>query len=454
MSDCAATSAAGAASGRRGMSAGTADPAVHLARSASHPLPALARRRGGLPGVRRCRPGSRRDGRRPPRTGHAGRRRGGRAARRPVHAGFGPGRLHRRRALPALRPPDRPRRRVPHRRRRARRASCWPRSSTTRCCCSSPCSSTAPAPPRTSRPGTPAPTSPRPTARATAVSIAMVSTTLGAVAGPNSVEVLGELATSLGIPALAGPFLLAAVAYAPRRRRAVRVPATRPVPRRPSPSPATTRTRASRAGPGGRRAAEHAQAEMSDRAWRRGRCDRHGADPDRDGRDHDDDPGAHAAPRPQSRSRSGSSSASTSAPCSCPRWSPVSLVDRVGRLPMAIAAGTTLLAAGLVAALAPGDSLPLLTLALGLLGLGWNFGLISGTALIVDSTPLRDSCPDPGRGRRPGRPLRRLRCGDVRGRRRRLQLRHALARGRVPLPAPHPRGAVVPAARIAGVLAA
>ena len=42
----------------------------------------------------------------------------------------------------------------------------------------------------------------------------MVSTTLGAVAGPNSVEALGALATSLGIPALAGPFLLAAVAYA------------------------------------------------------------------------------------------------------------------------------------------------------------------------------------------------------------------------------------------------
>jgi MFS family permease len=32
--------------------------------------------------------------------------------------------------------------------------------------------------------------------------------------------------------------------------------------------------------------------------------------------------------------------------------------------------------------------MPLLTLALVLLGLGWNFGLISGTALIVDSTPV------------------------------------------------------------------
>lgn len=64
------------------------------------------------------------------------------------------------------------------------------------------------------------------------------------------------------------------------------------------------------------------------------------------------------------------------------------LVDRVGRLPMAVTSGVTLLAAGLVAALAPGGSMGWLTLALALLGLGWNVGLISGTALIVDSTPL------------------------------------------------------------------
>jgi MFS family permease len=62
------------------------------------------------------------------------------------------------------------------------------------------------------------------------------------------------------------------------------------------------------------------------------------------------------------------------------------LVDRIGRLYMAIAAGVTLLAAGILAAMAPGESMPLLTLALILLGLGWNFGLISGTAILVDST--------------------------------------------------------------------
>ncbi len=50
--------------------------------------------------------------------------------------------------------------------------------------------------------------------RGTAVSIAMVSTTLGAVAGPNLVVPLGDVAAGIGIPALAGPFLLAGVAYA------------------------------------------------------------------------------------------------------------------------------------------------------------------------------------------------------------------------------------------------
>jgi MFS family permease len=62
------------------------------------------------------------------------------------------------------------------------------------------------------------------------------------------------------------------------------------------------------------------------------------------------------------------------------------LVDRVGRTPMAIASGVTLLAAGVVGGLAPGDSLGLLIVALALLGLGWNFGLISGTALVIDAT--------------------------------------------------------------------
>ncbi|CAM3731244.1 MFS transporter [Kibdelosporangium persicum] len=64
------------------------------------------------------------------------------------------------------------------------------------------------------------------------------------------------------------------------------------------------------------------------------------------------------------------------------------LVDRYGRLTLAAASGITLLAAGIIAATAPGDSIALLALALALLGLGWNFGLVSGTAIITDTVPL------------------------------------------------------------------
>ncbi|MEK4968871.1 MFS transporter [Cytobacillus sp. FSL R7-0696] len=62
------------------------------------------------------------------------------------------------------------------------------------------------------------------------------------------------------------------------------------------------------------------------------------------------------------------------------------LVDRLGRYFIAIAAGVTLLLSGITAASVPEDSLFGLILALALLGLGWNFGLISGTTLIVDGT--------------------------------------------------------------------
>jgi hypothetical protein len=53
---------------------------------------------------------------------------------------------------------------------------------------------------------------------------------------------------------------------------------------------------------------------------------------------------------------------------------------------MAVAAVGVLIAAGVAAASVPGGSLACTILALMLLGLGWNFGLISGTALVVDAT--------------------------------------------------------------------
>jgi MFS family permease len=72
------------------------------------------------------------------------------------------------------------------------------------------------------------------------------------------------------------------------------------------------------------------------------------------------------------------------------------LVDRIGRRPILAASGFTLLAAGLLAALSPPESMMLLTIALALLGLGWNFGLVAGTALVTDAVPLAERAKTQG----------------------------------------------------------
>ncbi|MFE5307242.1 MFS transporter [Isoptericola sp. NPDC056605] len=217
-----------------------------------------------------------------------------------------------------------------------------------------------------------------PDRRATAASVAMVSTTLGAVAGPNLVEPLGGLATSLGLPALAGPFLLAAVAF-------LAAGGTLFAFLRPDPFLVA-------------KALARADVAASARA---------------------DD----ASPRPARRVPAGVVVGATVmvltqiAMVAIMTMTPVHmrghghdlsdvglvigihvaamflpslvtgvLVDKVGRLPMAVASGVTLLLAGITGAVAPGDSMALLVLSLALLGLGWNFGLIAGTALIVDAT--------------------------------------------------------------------
>ncbi len=58
------------------------------------------------------------------------------------------------------------------------------------------------------------------------------------------------------------------------------------------------------------------------------------------------------------------------------------LVDKIGVTKMSITSAITLLASGILAASAPEHSI----IALSLLGIGWNFGLISGTTQIVNAT--------------------------------------------------------------------
>ena len=211
--------------------------------------------------------------------------------------------------------------------------------------------------------------------RGTAVSVAMVSTTFGAVAGPNLVGPLGDVAESLGIPALAGPFLLAAVAYAvagtvlfvflrPDPFLVARSAGATPAPYAGEPEPEPAHSSGVMVGATVMVLTQVAMVAIMTMTPVQMR--------------HHD----------RSLSEVGFVISLHIAAMYLPSLVTGRLVDRVGRLPMAVAAGVTLLAAGLVAALSPGDSMPLLTLALVLLGLGWNFGLISGTALIVDSTPV------------------------------------------------------------------
>ncbi len=222
--------------------------------------------------------------------------------------------------------------------------------------------------------------------RATAISIALVSTTLGAVAGPNLVQPLGHLATSLGLPALTGPFLLAAVAYTAAGgvlfaflrpdpllvARTLGEPVSGldptavpdlPEPSTPSESPAP---HSSGVAVGATIMVLTQVAMVAIMTMTPVHMRQHHHDLGEVGFVIGMHVGAMFLP-----------SLVTGR-----------LVDRLGRLTMAGAAAVTLMAAGLVAAVVPGDSLPLLTVALVLLGLGWNFGLISGTALIVDSTPI------------------------------------------------------------------
>ena len=63
------------------------------------------------------------------------------------------------------------------------------------------------------------------------------------------------------------------------------------------------------------------------------------------------------------------------------------LVDKYGTRAVAVSAGLVLLASGVLAAVAPPESTPLITVALILLGLGWSLGLVSGTTVLTTAVP-------------------------------------------------------------------
>ena len=64
------------------------------------------------------------------------------------------------------------------------------------------------------------------------------------------------------------------------------------------------------------------------------------------------------------------------------------LADRLGRLHVLAGGGAALVLAGALAAVSPGDSVPLMAIALALLGIGWNMGLVGGSALLTDAVAV------------------------------------------------------------------
>jgi MFS family permease len=214
--------------------------------------------------------------------------------------------------------------------------------------------------------------------RARAISTVLVATTVGAVIGPNLVGVLGDLADTIGIPRLAGPFLLAALAYGAAgiviwillRPDPLQLAATLP-----EPQPATT--------------GYSADIPIPTSSWNRAVI-----------------AGAavmiitqlvmvaimtmtpiYMQHHHHELAAAGLVISIHVAAMFLP--APISgyLVDRYGSAVVAALAALTLVAAGILASLAPAHSVAALAVALALLGFGWSLGLVAGTTTLTNATP-------------------------------------------------------------------
>lgn len=214
------------------------------------------------------------------------------------------------------------------------------------------------------------------TRRGTAISTVLIGTTVGAVAGPNLVAPAGQLAEQIGIPPLAGPFTMAALAYAAAgvvlavwlrpdplltARRLGRDETDGPA---QVVGPARTDRAAVRLGGLTMVVTQLAMVAIMTMTPIHMRGHGHGL------------------------AATGMVIAVHIGGMYLP--SPVSgrLVDRYGSRIVAGAAALALLTAGGLAATTPPQSVALLALALGLLGLGWNLGLLAGTALVANAVSL------------------------------------------------------------------
>ncbi|MET3861980.1 MFS family permease [Dietzia sp. 2505] len=227
-----------------------------------------------------------------------------------------------------------------------------------------------------------------PERRGRALSYVLLGTTAGAVAGPNLVGPTGAVAESLGLLPLAGPFLLAAVAYGgaalvislllrpdplleARRRETAAVG---------SATPSSTSSITS----------SHAEAPAPARVWTG-----------------DVITGVavmaltqfvmvglmtmtpvHMRAHDHAVTVVGLVISLHVAAMFLPAPLSGYLVDRFGTRLVAVSAGLVLLTSGVLAAVSPPQSTVLVTTALILLGLGWSLGLVAGTTVLTTSVPL------------------------------------------------------------------
>lgn len=223
-----------------------------------------------------------------------------------------------------------------------------------------------------------------PAYRARAVSTVLVATTLGGVVGPNLAVPAGDLAHTLGIPRLAGLFLLSGAAYSTAAlvlamwlrpdplllARALEAEGAATASARPDDADGRARTAVGRRRSGvlvGALVMAVTQLVMvAIMTMTPVHMRDHGHDAAASGLVIAIHIGAMYLPAPLSG------------------W----LVDRYGRLTVAAASPLVLLAAGIVAANAPGGSVAVFAVALALLGVGWSLGLVSSTAIITDAVPL------------------------------------------------------------------
>ncbi|HSU11049.1 MAG TPA: MFS transporter [Pseudonocardia sp.] len=225
-----------------------------------------------------------------------------------------------------------------------------------------------------------------PSRRGRAISTVLVATTIGGVVGPNLAAATDTAAVGLGLPPLTGPFVLAALAYG--AASIVLTALLRPDPLLHS------RARQLATGPGTDTTAGSGPAALTAETPANGEVDRSRAvftgattmvvtqlvmvaimtmTP------------VHILEHGHGVAAAGMIIGIHVAAMYLP--SPLSgwIVDRYGSTPAAVLAGGVLLAAGLTAAFAPDASLLALAVALALLGVGWNLGLLSGTTALTSA---------------------------------------------------------------------